>query len=247
MRRSDFLQRIIGVAGFGSFNLQTLIPKRKIYLQQFFVAGFRHYKGMELLPYMNNNDLLELRREATNEYDDCAIALYWQQEKIGFIPADLNKLLAKLMDANALPLLGMITHLNKEVKPWESVMAAIYFLQDESIEIAPHAAYLQQLAKPVYNTLPKAQNDKLFEDVFEVSNRILDVDAIELPEIKAHYKKYFNDKKYAVMYKGKPHVHAYTDDIYSFMYNVQPIEWVTADDGEKYLLFDFVTNPDDEE
>lgn len=247
MKRSDFLQRIIGIAGFGSFNLQTLITKRKIYLQQFFVAGFRFYKGMELLPYMNNNDLLELRREASNEYDDCAIALYWQQEKIGFIPADLNKLLAKLMDANALPLLGMITHLNKEVKPWENVMAAIYFLQDETIEIAPHAAYLQQLTKPVYNTIPKAQNNKLFEDVFDVSNRIVNVDAIELPEIKAHYKKYFNHKKYMVMYKGQPHVHAYTDDIYSFMYNVQPIQWVTADDGEKYLLFKFETNPDDDQ
>ena len=77
MKRSDFLQRFIAIAGYGSFNLQTLIPKRKIYLQQFFVAGFRHYKGMEMLQHMEINDLLELRREPENAHDECAIALCW--------------------------------------------------------------------------------------------------------------------------------------------------------------------------
>lgn len=152
MKRSDFLQRLVALAGFGSFTLQTLIPKRKLYLQQFFVAGFRHYKGMELLDYMRVNDLLELRREPGNEHDGCAIALYWQQEKIGFIPSAENEMTAKLLDAQALPLLGMITHLNKEVKPWENVAAAVYFLQDETVEIPAHAGYLKQVYKPVYKT-----------------------------------------------------------------------------------------------
>src|SRR5690348_14817166 len=124
MKRSDFLQRLIAIAGVGSFSLQTIIPRRKIFLQQFFVAGFRHYKGMELLPYMQENDLLELRREPDNEHDANAIALYWQQEKIGYLPADINEVTARIMDAKALPLLGMITHLNHEAKPWENVAAA---------------------------------------------------------------------------------------------------------------------------
>ncbi len=243
MKRSDFLQRLIAIAGYGSFNLQTLIPKRKIYLLQFFVAGFRHYKGMEMLAHMEANDLIELRREPDNEYDDCAIALYWQQEKIGYIPADYNEMLAKLLDAQALPLLGMITHLNREVKPWENVVAAVYFLQDEKVEIPAHAAYLKQVAQPVYKTSKKAARDKLFEQVFDYDNRIVDVAAIEIPEIKKHFERYFDHKKYKVMYNGKPHAHVYTDDIYSYMYNVNPIEWVIADDGKKYILFEYIQNP----
>lgn len=243
MKRSDFLQRLIAIAGFGSFNLQTLIPKRKIYLQQFFVAGFRHYKGMEMLPHMEVNDLIELRREPENEHDDCAIALYWQQEKIGYIPAELNEMLAKLLDAQALPLLGMITHLNREVKPWENVVAAVYFLQDETVEIPAHAAYLKQVAQPVYRTSKKAAQDKLFEQVFDYDNRIVDVTAINIPEIKKHFEQYFSDKKYKVMYNGKPHVHVYTDDIYAYMYHVNPVKWVTADDGKKYILFEYIENP----
>ncbi len=244
MKRSDFLQRLIAIAGFGSFNLQTLIPKRKIYLQQFFVAGFRHYKGMEMLPYMEASDLLELRREPENEHDDCAIALYWQQEKIGYIPAELNEMLAKLLDAQALPLLGMITHLNREVKPWENVVAAVYFLQDETVKIPSYATYLKQVAQPVYTTSKKAAQDKLFEQIFDYDNRIVDITAISIPSIKKHFEHYYMDKKYNVMYNGKPHVHVYTDDIYTYMYNVNPLKWVTADDGQQYILFEYIENPD---
>lgn len=244
MKRSDFLQRLIAIAGYGSFNLQSLIPKRKIYLQQFFVAGFRHYKGMDMLPYMQVNDLLELRREPDNAHDECAIALYWQQEKIGYMPAKENEMTAKLLDAKALPLLGMITHLNTEVKPWENVVAAVYFLQDENVEIPPYADYLKKQLEPEYRTSKKANRDKLFDQVFNYPNRLLDVSAIKMSDIKAHFEKYYSSEKYRVLYKGRPHAHVYTDDIYTYMYNVNPVEWVTADDGEKYILFEFTENPD---
>lgn len=245
MNRSHFLQRLVAIGGYGSFKLQALVPKRKVYLLQFFVAGFRHYKGMEILPHMEVNDLLELRREPDNEHDDCAIALYWQQEKIGYIPAHSNETLAKLLDAQALPLLGMVTHLNREVKPWENVVAAIYFLQDETVEIPAYAAHLKQVAQPVYTTSKKAVQDKLFENIFDYDNRIVDVSAITIPSIKNHFQQYYErDKKRQVMYNGKPHAHVPTDDIYTYMYNVNPVEWVTADNGEDYILFEFIENPD---
>jgi len=238
MKRSDFLKRLIAIAGVGSFNLQTIIPRRKIFLQQFFVAGFRHYKGMELLPYMQENDLLELRREPDNEHDANAIALYWQQEKIGYLPADINEVTARIMDAKALPLLGMITHLNHEVKPWENVAAAIYFLQDEKLQIPGYAPYLVTPDKPVYSTLPE-KDETLYDEIFENTNRIVDINAITIPDIRAHFMKYYTKDKYRVMYKGKPHAHIYTDDIYTYMYEVNPLETVVADDGKKYILFNF--------
>lgn len=242
MKRSDFLKRLILISGFGSFKLQTLIPKRKIYLQQFFVAGFRHYKGMDLLPYIQENDLLELRREPENNHDECAIALYWQQEKIGYIPAEINEMTSKLLDAKALPLLGMVTHLNREVKPWENVVAAIYFLQDDTIKIAPHANYLQQLQTPIYTTTKKTKRNKLLEEIFECTDRIIDTEAITIPEIKRHFTKYYTRKVPIVKYKGRHYTQVSTDDIYTFLYQVNPLEWITADDGKKYLLFNYVDN-----
>lgn len=237
MKRSDFLQRLIAIAGFGTFNVQALIPRRKIYLQQFFVAGFRHYKGMELLPYMQVGDLLELRREPGNEHDDCAIALYWQQEKIGYMPAGLNEMPAKLLDAKAIPLLGIITHLNREVKPWENVAAAMYFLQDETVKVP---GYLRQKKEPVYTILKKARKNTLFEEIFENSNRIVDAQNIQDPVIKSQIEHFAKRNKNTVMLKGKPYVHLFTNDIYAYLYQVNPVKWVTADDGNKYILFEFV-------
>lgn len=243
MKRSDFLMRLIGIAGFGTFNLQAIIPKRKIYLEQFFVAGFRHYKGMEFLEFMQPNDLIELRREPENEHDECAIALYWQQEKIGFVPADLNELLSRLVDAQALPLLGTITHLNKKVKPWESVAIAIYFLQDNTFEIPEHAKHLQQITQPIYTTNLTQKKRDLYEEVFNNYTGIVDIEAIELPEIKYHFTKYFTKEKYSVFYKGKRYAHINNNDIYTYMYNVQPIEPIIADDDEEYILFKFINYP----
>jgi len=233
MKRADFLQRLIGVAIFGKLPISTLITKRKVYLLQCFVAGFRHYKGMELLEEMEVNDLLELSREPDNVYDDFAIALYWQQEKIGFIPAEFNETIARLLDAEALPLLASITHLKKDVKPWENVVVAVYFLQEEKV-LPPHADYLQKLEDPVYKT-ETSQNKNLMDDLYNTTNRIIYVPTIPDKKVAAYYEKHFSQKK--VFVKGKEHLMIDTDAIYTNMYNNFPTKWVKADDGEKYLLF----------
>lgn len=244
MKRSDFLQRLIGIAGFGTFNLHSLIPKRKIYLQQFFVAGFRHYKGMEMLEHLQENDLLELRREPNNEHDVCAIALYWQQEKIGYVPANDNELLSRLIDAKALPLVGIITHLNKKVKPWESVAVAIYFLQDESFEIPSHAKYLQQLEQPIYTSTSKGKKQRdLYTEVFDNFTGIVHIEAITIDDIKNHFKNYSKKQSNAVQYKGITYTNITTNDIYVYMYNVHPLHPVIADDGKEYILFEFIDAP----
>jgi hypothetical protein len=61
LTRSAFLQRLIPLVGLGRLTYRQAHSYRKIYLFQSFVAGFRYYKGMELLPLMGINDPLELR------------------------------------------------------------------------------------------------------------------------------------------------------------------------------------------
>lgn len=231
MKRADFLQRLISVAIFGKLPISALITKRKVYLLQCFVAGFKHYRGMELLNEMEVNDLIELRREPDNVYDDFAIALYWQQEKIGFIPADFNETIARLLDAEALPLLASITHLKKDVKPWENVVVAVYFLQEEK-ELPSHTDYLQQLAEPIYRTEP---SKNLMDVLYETTNRIIYLPTIPDKKVAEYYKKYYSEKK--VFVKGVEHLMIDTNDIYTYMYNNFPVKWVMADDGERYLLF----------
>jgi len=133
MNRSLFLKRLIGIPGLGFFSFAQVAASQKVYLLQTYVAGFRFHKGMELLPHMQEEDVVELRRQPENEYDEFAVAICWQQELIGYLPAASNEVIARLMDAKALPLFGIITHLQPDAKPWENVAVAVYFITNVKV------------------------------------------------------------------------------------------------------------------
>ncbi|ULT45304.1 HIRAN domain-containing protein [Niabella defluvii] len=69
---------------------------RRVYLLQSFVRGFRFNNGPQLLEKMLEGDMLELVREPYNTFDDRAIALHFNQHKIGYIPREDNDMLSKI-------------------------------------------------------------------------------------------------------------------------------------------------------
>jgi hypothetical protein len=130
---------------------------------------------------MKEGDLLELVREPDNDHDDCAIAFHFNGDKIGYVPAEENALLTRLIDAGVIDLLAEITHLKPEAATWENVHAAIYLLKEEPL-IKSEAIYLSMLETPRYFTL-KHSADKVTRiakseedimagtDFYEVLNR----------------------------------------------------------------------------
>ncbi len=177
------------------------------------MAGFRHYEGMHLLTQMKEGDLLELVREPQSEYDSCAIALHYQNKKIGFIPADTNEMLSYLLDADALSMFAVITHLEKNTQPWESVAVAIYFVQEENKSLPAHASYLTRIEAPHYRTLKKNKGEATskpkaiagFEDLMNSSCRIIDLDKIPKHQQEAKKELMKHYAKHAVEMKEKGH------------------------------------------
>jgi hypothetical protein len=108
---------------------------------------------------MKTGDLLELVREPGNEHDPCAIALHFNNKKIGYIPAGQNEVLSRLMDAGVIELLAEITHLEPQAATWENVHIAVYILKEDAAPPA-EADYLTTLETPQYYTL-KHKGDKL--------------------------------------------------------------------------------------
>lgn len=153
MERSDFIKSVIGL--FGASVLPSGVYKefKKIYLLQSFVRGFCYYEGPSLLDKMQPGQLLELVHESDNKHDKCAIALYFNSQKIGFIPREDNQILSKLMDAEVLELLAEITHIEPKAETWENVRVAIYLLKETENKLPPHAQYLTELKTPKYRTL----------------------------------------------------------------------------------------------
>ena len=245
MNRSSFLTKLIASVALGKLPVSLTKDFRKIYLLQCFVAGFRHYEGMNMLHKMKEGDLLELVREPANEFDDCAIALHLRGIKIGFIPASVNEMLSYLLDAEALSLFAVITHLEKNSQPWENVAIAVYFVQEVNKELPAHASYLTRIEAPHYRTLHHKKetankNTQLTLDhLFDDSNRVINLDTIppEQTEAKAYFEKYY--KKYQVSVNKPGHFVQIKDDgIYSYMYEISDdIQIVKDNKGEEFMEF----------
>ncbi len=160
MKRIDFINRLIALGGLSFLAGKSIETKEyhKFYLLQSFVRGFRHYEGPALIGQMKEGDMLELVREPDNEYDPAAVALHWNKHKIGFIPAEDNELLSKLLDIQVPEFMAEIVFLQPAASSWENVRIAIYVLKEipSNEQIPSTAAYLTQLETPHYRTLKRA-------------------------------------------------------------------------------------------
>lgn len=245
MKRSDFLKNLIASVAIGKLPVALTKDFRKIYLLQCFVAGFRFYEGMHLLTNMKEGDLLELVREPDNTHDTCAIALHWQGKKIGYIPASINEMLSYLLDAEALSLFAVITHLEKESQPWENVAVAVYFIQEVNKELPAHASYLTRIEAPHYRTLnnkkpaTKKEKQPTLDDLFENTNRVLNLDGIPDGQIEAknYFEKYYS-KYHVQINKPGRYVRIKDDGIFSYMYEIEDrVESVRTKSGEEFFEF----------
>src|SRR6266487_4974448 len=75
------------------------VMPRQILVLECLVAGTSFRKLNAIEPQMKAEVKLDVKREADNEYDEYAVALYFEKSKIGFIPRDKNEVIARLMDA----------------------------------------------------------------------------------------------------------------------------------------------------
>lgn len=222
MDRSSFLKKLLGSVAIGKLPVSVTRDFRKIYLLQCFVAGFRHYEGMQLLGKMKSGDLLELVREPENAYDPCAIALHWQGRKIGFVPAETNEMLSYMIDADALSLFAVITHLEQNAKPWENVAIAIYFVQEVNRDLPAHASHLTKIEAPHYRTLGNKKQDNKkrshpsYDDLFENTNRVINLDPIPdtQEEARNYFEKYYYRDTISINKAGR-YVQVPNDGIYT--------------------------------
>ncbi|MGG7036326.1 MAG: HIRAN domain-containing protein [Flavobacterium sp.] len=173
MTRGNFLRNLIGFYGIASLPLEMVKQYQKVYLLQCFVRGFQYYEGPKIINQINTSGLLEMVREPDNKYDPCAIALYFNNKKIGFIPMESNEVLSVLLDTKLLNLQAEITHIKPNAADWESIYVAIYAMTEikdrqtqENIE--PYTL----LETPEYYTL-KSNHNTYTRVYLEEENEIL--------------------------------------------------------------------------
>ena len=91
----------IGLGGLATTAVGAVSPtptQRTIKVLDTYVAGFSYYQGGDVIARIAPGDVLLLKREPENLYDELAIEVYWNSHKLGYVPRIANVALSQLMD-----------------------------------------------------------------------------------------------------------------------------------------------------
>ncbi len=97
------------LAALSRGGISIAVMPKDILVLECLVAGTSFRKLDEVAPALTSEVKLELRREAKNKFDPFAVALYFEQYKIGYIPRDKNEVIARLLDAGKAFFATMLT------------------------------------------------------------------------------------------------------------------------------------------
>ena len=64
----------------------------------FNIAGFTYWEGCMAIADLKVGSQLRLVREEDNKFDPHAVAIYYEDYKLGFIPRGENELISKMVD-----------------------------------------------------------------------------------------------------------------------------------------------------
>lgn len=87
--KMDVLRATGGVLATDSYEfVSPILVENNLFDLEFFVAGWRHYNGEQMIDQLNLDDSIEFSLDPDNKYDDKAVVVMSVNgEKLGYIPA----------------------------------------------------------------------------------------------------------------------------------------------------------------
>lgn len=70
-------------------------PSRHI--DDFHLAGFAYYDGLDVIQELTLGQTVDLVKEDNNPYDEQAVAIYYKDKKLGYIPSSHNSMISTLL------------------------------------------------------------------------------------------------------------------------------------------------------
>ncbi len=101
---------------------------QEIFLLEIVVAGTSFCKEAATIePLIVPEKVLNMKREPDNQFDQFAIAIYCDNIRLGFVPADMNLVCSRLMDAGKLFFCRVVSKVWKN--NWLKINANIYMVE----------------------------------------------------------------------------------------------------------------------
>ena len=102
---------------------------KKVHLTNFHIAGFGFWEGCEAFGKLKIGTRLALVREPDNTFDPYAVAIYFGEYKLGFIPRDSNQDISKYLDMGLGAIYEVrITRITPDVHPEQQVEVVVNIL-----------------------------------------------------------------------------------------------------------------------
>jgi len=127
MQRRIFFRALFGGLGAAMTSRHILAGDSTVLIQESPVAGFQFYCGDAVWPSLRVGKKLSLVREAFNDHDRDAVAVYFQDEKLGFVPRQENRAIAQMLDRGE-SLEARIAGLIDEEDPWRRIRISIFLV-----------------------------------------------------------------------------------------------------------------------
>jgi hypothetical protein len=118
MNRRQFFHSLLGLAAAPAARANRTPPQ--LVLQESPLAGFQFHRGEALWHRLAVGSPLSLAREPQNPHDPRAVAVFFEGEKLGYVPRLDNAAVAQLLDRRE-PLHARVTGLRESSNPWERV------------------------------------------------------------------------------------------------------------------------------
>lgn len=101
---------------------------QEIFLLEIQVAGTSYAQRIgEVEERIIPEQVLTMKREPNNQYDTHAIALYIDDVRVGYVPANLNLVCSRLMDAGKMFFARVVNA--KRDGDWMNIVANVYMVE----------------------------------------------------------------------------------------------------------------------
>lgn len=132
MVNSNLLYTLLGGLRIGRYrpHLAKKAPsrmRRRLMLQESPLAGYQYHRAAAIWPFLRVGESLRLRREANNAHDPYAVAVWFRNEHLGYIPRGENRNLALLLDQGE-RLEATIVRLLDDHDPWRKIRIRVELL-----------------------------------------------------------------------------------------------------------------------
>ncbi len=107
--------------------------RRRVILQESPLAGYQYHRAPAIWPFLQVGESLHLRREPTNRHDRYAIAVWFRNEHLGYIPQRDNRTLARLLDQGERLETTIVRLLDEERNPWRKIRLQVAWIADRSL------------------------------------------------------------------------------------------------------------------